>query len=68
MPCYHIHHEELKNAIALGKAVIALIKVIQGIKGDDNKVKIYPCKRKKTNIDIIKYIKGGEYSKAEIGK
>ena len=57
-----------KNAIALGKAVNSLMKVIHGIEGDTNKVKIAPCKRKQPNLGIMKYIKSGKYPNSEVGK
>ena len=52
----------------MGKAVNALIKVIHGIKGDSNKVKIAPRKSKQPNLEVLKYIKGGKYSEEEVGK
>ena len=56
------------NAIAVGKAVNALMKVIHGIEGDNNKVKILPCKINQPDLDVLKYIKGGKYHEAEVGK
>ena len=49
------------NTIAADKAVNALLKVIHGIEGDAKKVKIAPCKIKQSNLEVLKYIKGGEY-------
>ena len=56
------------NAIVVGNAVNALTKLIHGIKGDVNKVKIVPWKIKQPNIDFLKYIKGGKYPEVEVGK
>ena len=56
------------NAIAVGKAVNARMKVIYGISGDANKVKIAPWKSKQPNLEVLKYINGGKYPKAEVGK
>ena len=44
------------------------MKVIHFIEGDINKVKISPWKINQTNLDILKYIKGGKYPEAEFGK
>ena len=56
------------NAIVVGKAVNALMKVIHGIEGDSNNVKISPCKIKQPNLDVLKYIKGDKYPEGEVGK
>ena len=56
------------NAIAVIKSVNVLIKVINGIEGDANKVIIAPWKSKQPNLDVLKYIKRGKYPKAEVGK
>ena len=56
------------NAIAVGKAVNVLMKVIHGIEVDANKVKTSPCKIKQPNLEVMKYIKGGKYPKAEVWK
>ena len=45
-----------------------LMEVIHGIEVNSNKVKISPWKIKQDNLDIIKYIKGGKFSEAELGK
>ena len=47
------------NAIAVIKSVNVLIKVINGIEGDANKVIIAPWKSKQPNLDVLKYIKRG---------
>ena len=41
----------------MGKAVNALMKVINGIEGSANKVKISPWKSKQPNLLVLKYIK-----------
>ena len=56
------------NAIKLCKAVNVLMKLIHFIEEDTNKVKIAPCKINKSNIDVMKYIKGGKYADKEFGK
>ena len=52
----------------MGKGVNALTKVIHGIEGDAYKVKIAPRKSKQPNLEVLKYIKGGKYPEAEVGK
>ena len=52
----------------MGKGVNALTKVIHGIEGDAYKVKIAPRKSKQHNLEVLKYIKGGKYPEAEVGK
>ena len=44
------------------------MKVIHGVEGDSNKVKIAPWKIKQTNLEVLKYIKGGKYPVAEVSK
>ena len=44
----------------MGKAVNAMMKVIHGIEGYTNKVKISPWKSKQRNLEVLKYIKGGK--------
>ena len=44
------------------------MKVIHGIEGDTNKVKISPRKSKKSNLEVLKYIKCGKYPEEEVGK
>ena len=56
------------NAIAVGKAVNALMKVIHYIERDANKVKMAQWKIKQPKLDVLKYIRGGKYPKAEVGK
>ena len=56
------------NAITVGKAVNALMKVVHGIDRYTNKVKIAPWKIKQPNMEFLKYIKGGRYPKTEVGK
>ena len=56
------------NEIAVEKAINVLMKVIHGIKGHANRVKIDPWKSKQTNLEVLKYIKGGTYPKSEVGK
>ena len=46
------------DAIAVGKAVNALMKLIHGIEGDTTKFKISPCESNQPNLEVIKYIKG----------
>ena len=41
------------NAIAVGKAVNALMKVIHEIEGDSNKFKISPWKSKQPNLEVL---------------
>ena len=52
------------NTITVGKAVNALMKVIHGIEGYANKVKIAPWKSKQPNQEFMKYIKGVKYPEA----
>ena len=56
------------NAITVGKAVNALIKVIHCIEGDANNFEMAPCKSKQPNLEVLNYIKGGKYPEAEFGK
>ena len=56
------------NTIAVGKAVNELMKVIHGIEGDSNRVKISPWKSKQPNLEVLKYIKGGKNTEVEVGK
>ena len=44
------------------------MKVIHGIEGDANRVKITPWKSKQPNLEVLKYIKCGKYPDAEVGK
>ena len=44
------------------------MKVIHGIEGDVNKIKIAPWKIKQPNLEVLKYIKGGKYPEAEVEK
>ena len=44
------------------------MKVIHGIEGDSNNVKISPFKSKQTNLEFLKYIKGEKYPDEEVGK
>ena len=48
---------KVKNSIAVSKAVKRIIKVIHGIEGDAQKVKISPWKIKQPNLEFMKYIK-----------
>ena len=52
----------------MGNVVNFLMKVKYGIEGDTNKVKIAPWKSKQPNLEFLKYIKGGKYPEAEVGK
>ena len=45
-----------------------ILTVIHGITGNANKSKISPCKRKKPNVEVLDYIKGGKYPEAEFSK
>ena len=45
-----------------------LSKVIHGVEGDANKVKMTPWKSKQHYLEVLKYIKGGKYPNAEVGK
>ena len=45
-----------------------MMKLIHGIEGETNKVKLAPQKRKQPNLYVLKYIQGGNYPKAEVGK
>ena len=56
------------NAIVVGKVVNALMKVINFIEVDANKVKIYPWKSKQPNLEVLKYIKGGKHPEVEVGE
>ena len=56
------------KAIAVGKAVNALMKLIHGIEVDSNKVKIAPCKIKQPNLEDMRYIKGSKCPETEVGK
>ena len=56
------------NAIAVGKAVNVLIKVIHVIEENANKVKIAPQKIKQPSLEVLKYINGVKYPEAEVGK
>ena len=56
------------NSNTLGKAVNDLKKVIHDIEVDANKVKLAPWKIKQPNLEVMKYIKGEKYPKAEVGK
>ena len=56
------------NEIEVSKAVNTLMKVIHGIEGDSNKVKIAPWKNKQPYLDVLKYIKGWKCPNAEVGK
>ena len=44
------------------------MKLINGNEGGANKVKIYPQKSKKPNLEVLKYTKTGKYPAAEVGK
>ena len=44
------------------------MKVIHDIEGDSNKVKITLFKIKQNNLEVMEYIKGVKYPKAEVGK
>ena len=44
------------------------MKVIHGIEGDANKIKIAPCKSKQPKLEVMRYTKGGKYPEAEVGK
>ena len=44
------------------------MKVIYGIEGYTNKVKIAPWKRKQPNLEVLNYTKGVKYPEAEVGK
>ena len=56
------------NATTVGKAVNALMKLIHVIEVYANKVKIAQWKRKKTNLEVMKYTKDRKYPEAEVGK
>ena len=56
------------NTTTVCKAVNVLMKVIHGIEGDANRVKIDLWKSKQPNLEVLKYIIGGEYPKEEVGK
>ena len=56
------------NTIKVGKAVNAMMKLIHGIEGYFNKVKIAPWKIKQPNLEVLSYIKGGKYPEAEVEK
>ena len=44
------------STITVGKAINALMKVIHGIEGYPNKVKISPWNSKQPNLEVLKYI------------
>ena len=44
------------------------MKAIHIIEVDANKVKIAPRKSKQPNLEVLNYIKGEKYDKAEVGK
>ena len=56
------------NTVLVGKAVNELLKIIHRIEGASKKVKITPRKSNPPNLDVLKYIKGGKYPEAEVGK
>ena len=56
------------NLFPVGKVFNAPMKVILGIGGYAIKFKISPCKSKQPKLEVMKYIKGGKYPKAEFGK
>ena len=56
------------NAITVGKEVNDLMKVIHGSEGYASKVKTAPWRSKQPNMYVLKYIKGGKYPEAEVGK
>ena len=45
-----------------------MMKLIHGIEGYANKVKIEQLKSKLPNLGVLKYIKGEKYLDAEVGK
>ena len=45
-----------------------MMKVIHGIEGDAKNVKMSPWKIKQPNLEVLNYIKGGNYPKEEVGK
>ena len=68
MPCYPIHLKKNNNAIAVGKAANVLIKLVLGVEGDSNKVKISPRKSKQPKLEVLRYTNGVKYPEAEVGK
>ena len=56
------------NTISVGKAVNALMKLINSIYGDSNKVKVAPWKKNQPNLEVLRCIKGGKCPEAEFGK
>ena len=56
------------NVITVGKAYNEPMKVINGIEGNANKVKIAPRKMKQPNLEVMKYIKGGKHPEEGFGK
>ena len=44
-----------------------MMKVIHGIEGDSNKVKIAPWKSMQPNLEVMNYIKGVKYPNEEVG-
>ena len=52
----------------MGKAVNDLMKVIHGIEGYFNKVKIAQFKIKQPTLEVLKYLRGGKYPKSEVEK
>ena len=56
------------NAIAGGKVFYALMKLIHVIEVDSNNVRMAPWKSKRPNLDVLKYIRGGKYPEAKVGK
>ena len=56
------------NAITVGKAANALMKVIHVIGGYSNKFRIEPWESKEPNLKFLKYFKGGKYPEVEVGK
>ena len=45
-----------------------MMKVMHGIEGYINKVKIAPYKSKQLNLKVLKYIKGEKDPKTKVGK
>ena len=56
------------NAIAVVTAVNVLMKVINGIEIDVNKVTISPLKIKQPNLEVLKYIKDVKYLEVKFSK
>ena len=52
----------------MGKAVNFLMKAIHIIEVDTNKVKIETRKSKQPNLEVLNYIMGEKYDKAEVHK